>query len=158
MTIAGMQRVVFMCGPAGSGKSTRARRLEAEGMARLSFDQTAWELGHRSMPLPAEVHRQIARQLRSELERLLQEGRDVVLDFSFWSRRMRDEWRAVVEQHGLVPETVYLATDRETVLARIRERAGGDGDDFELDHETAARYFDNFQPPTPEEGPLTVVS
>src|SRR5690606_9831523 len=108
--------------------------------------------------LPAEVHGQIARQLRSELERLLQEGRDVVLDFSFWSRRMRDEWRAVAEQHGLVPETVYLATDRETVLARIRERAGGDGDDFELDHETAARYFDAFQPPTPEEGPLTVVS
>ncbi|WP_396327805.1 AAA family ATPase [Jatrophihabitans lederbergiae] len=27
-----------MCGPSGSGKSTYARRLESEGMIRLSFD------------------------------------------------------------------------------------------------------------------------
>lgn len=146
-----------MCGPAGSGKSTHARRLEADGMTRLSFDQTAWALGYREMPLPEDVHRHIKRQLCAELVRLLADGRDVVLDFSFWSRSMRDEWRAVVEAHGLVPETIYLATDRETVLTRIREREGGDGDDFELDVETAARYFDNFQPPTPDEGPLTTM-
>lgn len=33
-----MSRVVLMCGPAGSGKSTYARRLEAQGMVRLSID------------------------------------------------------------------------------------------------------------------------
>jgi len=33
--------VIFMCGPSGSGKSTVARRLEREGMVRLSFDVEA---------------------------------------------------------------------------------------------------------------------
>ena len=33
-----MGRVIFMCGPAGSGKSTVARQLEQQGMTRLSFD------------------------------------------------------------------------------------------------------------------------
>ncbi|MDH6238371.1 adenylate kinase family enzyme [Cryobacterium sp. CG_9.6] len=32
-----MTRVVFMCGPAGSGKSTVARELESGGMARLTL-------------------------------------------------------------------------------------------------------------------------
>lgn len=40
-----------MCGPAGSGKSTVARRLEAGGMTRLSYDQEAWNRGLRDMPL-----------------------------------------------------------------------------------------------------------
>ncbi|WP_461103471.1 AAA family ATPase [Tessaracoccus terricola] len=152
------QRVVFMCGPAGSGKTTHAHRLEADGMARLSFDATAWELGHRSMPLPDDVHRQVEQHLRAELARLLSAGRDVVLDFSFWSRSMRDDWRRNVRAHGVEPETIYLATDRETVLARIGARAGEHRDDFELDAATAAAYLDNFQPPSPDEGPLTVIS
>jgi hypothetical protein len=33
-TIVSMSRVIFMCGPAGSGKSTVARRLEGKGMVR----------------------------------------------------------------------------------------------------------------------------
>ena len=37
-----MGRVIFMCGPAGSEKSTVARRYEQQGMTRLSFDQEAW--------------------------------------------------------------------------------------------------------------------
>lgn len=152
-----MTRVVFMCGPAGSGKTTVARRLEAEGMVRLSFDQEAWNRGIRTMPLPEAMDRQIADDLRGRLLALVDEGHDVVLDFSFWSRRMRDDWRRVLEPLGIVPETIYVETDRATALARIRARAMGHEDDFQLTEELAARYFDHFEEPTPEEGPLTVV-
>ena len=58
---------------------------------------------------------------------------------------------------GVVPETVYLATDRATVLQRIAARAAGDGDDFAISTELAAFYFDYFEPPTAEEGPLTII-
>ncbi|MFC5999137.1 AAA family ATPase [Quadrisphaera sp. GCM10027208] len=81
-----MSRVVLMCGPAGSGKSTYARRLEAEGMVRLSIDSELWRRGH-PKPLPStEVHNEIETQLRQRLLELVTAGRDVVLDFSFWSR------------------------------------------------------------------------
>lgn len=152
-----MSRVVFMCGPAGSGKSVVARGLESAGMVRLSFDQEAWARGHRRMPVPDEVHREIDQHLRRRLLQLLTEGHDVVLDFSFWSRRMRDDWRDLLRPLGIIPEVVYLATDRATALARVRARAAGDGDDFRLDDDLAAHYFDHFEPPTEEEGPLRVV-
>lgn len=152
-----MSRVVLMCGPAGSGKSTIARRLEAEGLVRLSFDQEAWRRGHRAMPLPPSVHDQIDGDLRLRLAELVGQGRDVVLDFSFWSRGMRDDWRALLRPLGVVPETIYVATDRATALARVRARAAGGPDDFQLSPELAAGYFDRFEPPSPAEGPLLVV-
>jgi predicted kinase len=153
-----MGRVIFMCGPAGSGKSTVARQYEQQGMTRLSFDQEAWSRGITTMPLPPEVHRKIEQVLRTRLVELVRAGSDVVLDFSFWSRAMRDEYRELLRPLGIRPETVYLATDRATALGRIAARAARDGDDFAISGELAAFYFDHFEVPTPAEGPLTVVS
>ena len=157
LIVARMGRVIFMCGPAGSGKSTVARQFEREGMARLSFDQEAWSRGITTMPLPEDVRRDIEQALRARLTDLVRAGSDVVLDFSFWSRKMREEYRELLRPLGVVPETVYLATDRATVLQRINARAAAGGDDFKLSPELAATYFDHFEVPTPEEGPLTVL-
>jgi predicted kinase len=152
-----MARVIFMCGPAGSGKSTVARQYERQGMVRLSFDQEAWSRGITAMPLPEDVRGEIERELRARLADLVRAGSDVVLDFSFWSRRMRDEYRDYLAPLGVVPETVYLAADRRTVLQRMSDRAAQDGDDFKLSAELAALYFDHFEVPTADEGPLTVI-
>ncbi|MFX4272528.1 AAA family ATPase [Propionibacteriaceae bacterium Y1685] len=109
------------------------------------------------MPLAEDVHREIAARLRSRLVGLVVEGRDVVLDFSFWSRAMRDEWRGVLQPFGVTPETIYLPTDRATCLERVAARGHAHGDDFALDATTAAAYIDHFEPPEPGEGPMTVV-
>jgi len=106
-----MGRVIFMCGPAGSGKSTVARQLEQQGMTRLSFDQEARSRSITTMPLPEDVHRDIEHVLRARLANLVRAGSGVVLDFSFWSRRMGDEYRRFLGSFGVVPETMYLATD-----------------------------------------------
>jgi predicted kinase len=155
--VAIMGRVIFMCGPAGSGKSTVARQYEQQGMVRLSFDQEAWSRGITTMPLPEEVRRDIECVLRARLADLVRAGSDVVLDFSFWSRHMRDEYREFLKPFGVVPQTVYLATDRATVLQRIGARVTRDGDDFTISAELAAFYFDHFEIPTAAEGPLTVI-
>lgn len=146
-----------MCGPAGSGKSTVARRYERQGMIRLSFDQEAWSRGVTAMPLAQDVRRDIENALRQRLAALVRAGADVVLDFSFWSRRMRDEYREFLRPLGVVPETVYLATDRATVLQRLADRTARDGDDFQLSPQLAAFYYDHFEVPTTAEGPLTVI-
>jgi predicted kinase len=147
-----------MCGPAGSGKSTVARRYEQQGMTRLSFDQEAWSRGITAMPLRQDVRRDIEDALRARLVELVRAGTDVVLDFSFWSRSMREEYRELLRPFSVVPETVYLATDRATVLSRIAARTARDGDDFAISAELAASYFDHFEVPTAAEGPLTVIS
>lgn len=149
--------MIFLCGPAGSGKSTVARRYEQEGWTRLSFDQEARTRGITTMPLPPDVHRDIEDVLRERLLTLARAGADVVVDFSFWSRAMREQYRKLVRPLGVVPETVYLATDRATALQRVAARASEGGDDFQVSADLAAFYFDHFEPPTAEEGPLTVI-
>jgi len=152
-----MSRVIFMCGPAGSGESTYAMRLESQGMIRLSFDVEMWRRGISTVPLPPDLRADIETGLRARLLDLVAAGTDVVLDFSFWSRQMRDDYRKLLEPTGIVPETIYLATDRDTVLSRVRTRRGSHCDDFVLTEELAAQYFDHFEPPTHEEGPLKVI-
>lgn len=70
---------------------------------------------------------------------------------------MRDDYREFLRPLGVIPETVYLATDRATVLERVAARTARGGDDFMLTTELAAEYFDHFEAPDPEEGPLTIV-
>jgi predicted kinase len=146
-----------MCGPAGSGKSTYARRLEDEGMVRLSFDLEMWRRGVLDVVPPRDVQDDVEAELKGRLLALVRAGSDVVLDFSFWSRRMRDDYRRLLEPFGVVPETIYLAVDRETVLARVRARRGAHPDDVVLGEDLAAQYFDQFEPPAEAEGPLVVI-
>ena len=147
-----------MCGPAGAGKSTIARQLEADGMTRLSVDKAAWQMGLRTMPLGLENQRAIDAALRARLVALVESGEDVVLDYSFWSQSMREEYRRLLRPLGVEPETIYLATSRDEVLARIRARRANHPDDFTLSEELAAEYFDHFEVPTNDEGPLRVIA
>lgn len=126
-------------------------------MARLSFDAEMWDRGVSAVPPPPQVRDEIESALRARLLELAAAGTDVVLDFSFWSRRMRDDYRELLRPTGITPETIYLATDRDTVLARMRTRRGNDPDDFVLTEELVATYFDHFEPPTPGERPLLVI-
>lgn len=147
-----------MCGPAGSGKSTVARQLaERHGMMRLSFDTEAWDRGFREAPLAPAAHREIEDDLRLRLLELIAQDRDVVLDYAFWSRQIRDQYRALLSPLGVEVETIYLATPRNVVIDRMALRGERDPDDLSLPDELVKEYFDHFEAPTPEEGPLTVI-
>jgi hypothetical protein len=110
------------------------------------------------MPLPDSIEAEIDADLRSRLIELVSADQDVVLDFSFWSRDMRERWRALLAPLGVLPETIYVSTNRDTALARVRARNGSGQDDFRLTEDVALRHFDGFEPPTSDEGPLTVIS
>ena len=92
-----------------------------------------------------------------EIEVVLGEKRDVVLDFSFWSRRSRLAYRDLLRPLGVVPETIYLATPRAIALERMQARGHQHADDYALAADLAAEYFDHFEPPTADEGQLTVL-
>lgn len=153
-----MSQVIFMCGPAGSGKTTASLRLEAVGFTRLSIDEEAWGEGHREHPLPEEVAEQVRARLRTRLIDLVAGGTDVVLDFAFWSRAVRDDYRRLLAPFGVVPETYYLPTPREVVLARLEARKNTGPNELVLPRAVAEAYFDGFEVPTPDEGPLHIVA
>jgi predicted kinase len=63
------------------------------------------------MPLPPDVHRDVEGLLRARLVELARAGADVVVDFSFWSRAMRAEYRELLRPLGVV-----------TWMAEVRRR------------------------------------
>lgn len=148
--------VVLVCGVAGAGKSTYSQRLAGEGYARLSFDEAAWDAGHREHPLPDNVAHEIHAGLRARLLELVAEGRDVVVDTSFWSRASRDAYRELLAPVGIVPVVHHVTAPRDVVLARLAQRRGQGPHDVLVPRDLAERYLAGFQPPTPAEGPLVV--
>lgn len=146
-----------MCGPAGSGKSTLARRFELGGYVRLSFDEAAWQRGHRAHPVPDSVAVEIHANLRDRLVALIGQGHDVVVDASFWSRAARQSYRCLVAPLGAVAVTYYVAVTREQVLSRLGARRGTGPHDVIVSDDLARKYFDGFQIPPDGEGPLVIV-
>lgn len=150
-------QVVLVCGPAGAGKTTHARSLEALGYVRLSFDEIAWDHGHREHPVPAEV----AESVHAEIARLLlahvAAGENVVVDTSFWSRASRDRYRALLAEPGVVPVVHHVRADQAEVLVRLARRRGDGPHDVVVPVERALAYLAGFEPPTEAEGPLVEV-
>ncbi|WP_264030479.1 AAA family ATPase [Cellulosimicrobium sp. SH8] len=150
-------RVVLVCGPAGSGKSTYARSLARNGYVLLSFDAEAWRRGHRDHPLPADVADEVHAALSTRLTALVADGVPVVVDTSFWSRASRDRYRELLAPLGVRPVVHHVRTPRAVLLARLARRRGTGPDDVLVPEDLAAAYLDGFEEPTPQEGPLRVV-
>lgn len=147
-----------MCGLPGAGKTTYAMELVRRGYARLSIDEAVWQrLGQRDAGLVLEAEafdqlkEEVRRQQRQELVELMLAGRDVVVDYSFWSRAARDDYKALVESHGGRWELVHLKADRTTLERRLAVRNGEEGaNSVTVDEKLFNRYVANFEEPNGE--------
>lgn len=145
-----------MCGPAGSGKSTYAKRLERAGYVLLSFDAEAWNRGYRVHPVPADAIQSIHDHLQARLKELVTRGARVVVDTSFWSRASRDRYRDFLAPLGATPTVYYLEVPHDVLLERLATRTDSGPNDVLVSPAQAAAYIDGFQRPTPNEGPMRV--
>jgi len=153
-----LSTVVLMCGLPGAGKATYAMGLVRRGFARLSIDEVVWQrLGQRDagLVLGAEAFDQlkeeVRRQQRQELVELMLAGRDVVVDYSFWSRAARDDYKALIESHGCRWELVHLKADRTTLERRLEVRNSEEGaNSGTVDETLFSRYLANFEEPNGE--------
>lgn len=119
--------VVLMCGVAGSGKTTFAQQLVSNGFIRLSIDEEIWKnKGRFGIDYPAENYEQYKAEsemkLRSELINLINEGSNVVVDFSFWQQSKRNEYKQLIKAGGGESELVYLKVHPEVIRERLRIR------------------------------------
>lgn len=148
-----------MCGLAGAGKSTYARELEARGWVRFTIDSEAWQMGFvEAAAIPPEVAADIRARQRDAIARALDAGEDVVVDYSFWSRAQREDYRALGRSRGATVEVVYLETSEAVARRRLAERRGADSDDFVVGAELLDRYIAGFEAPGSDERDVTVIS
>ncbi|GAA4977611.1 hypothetical protein GCM10023205_51530 [Yinghuangia aomiensis] len=147
-----------MCGLPASGKTTYALELERRGYVRLSIDEVVWRrIGGRDPGVvlaPEEfdaLKDEVRAEQRVELVELLRAGRDVVVDYSFWSRAARDDYKALVESRGARWELVYLPVDHATLRRRlaVRNRENG-ANAVTVDDSLFDRYATGFEVPDGE--------
>lgn len=67
-------KVILMCGPAGAGKSTLAKKFESTGMTILSYDEESFKRGLNEHPLPQEVLEDIKTYLDEKLISLIMQN------------------------------------------------------------------------------------
>lgn len=104
-----MIKVIMMCGICGSGKTTYAKQKEKEGYVRLSIDEEMWKTyGRKGIDYPNEQYEKLSEivemALQKELLSLIQQGKQVVLDFSFWNKANRAYYKRLIEKAGGTPE------------------------------------------------------
>jgi len=119
--------VYMLCGFVGSGKTTYARRLEAEGCVRLSIDELVFErhgrhgVDYDESAYPEHEARALI-ELDERLGHLVRSGCDVVLDYGFWSRAFRDRYKEVIEAAGARWRLLYFQVELGEIRRRLQER------------------------------------
>lgn len=150
-----MATLLLMCGLPCSGKTTLAVRLERErGALRLTPDEWIVRLyGERLTPPALDWCRDPVEALQWEVAgRALQLGVNVILDFGFWSRSEREEFRARAAALGAGSEVYFLDATRPTLLARLTERnADPPPYTFRVTEAQLDTWWNLFEPPAPDE-------
>lgn len=154
--------VVMMCGVAGSGKTTFAQQLEHRDFVRLSIDEEVWATnGRYGIDFPIEMYEKLKVEaelkLRNELVNLLSEKRNVVIDFSFWQRKRRNEYKKLIEDGGGEWRLIYLNVHPDDLRKRLRIRSQRFDANaaFTITEEILSSFLKGFEVPSGE-GEITI--
>lgn len=91
-------------------------------------------------------------KLRGELVRLIQGKQHVVIDFSFWQRQRRNDYKQLIEQYGGVWELIHLKVEPEELRQRllIRSERFDANAAFPITEDTLTRFLNGFETPSGE--------
>ena len=150
-----MATLHLMVGLPCSGKTTRAKELEREQFAlRLTpdewhtqlFGQDAEELEHDAR------HSLIEAMLWNIASRALELGVNVILDFGFWAREEREDYRSRAKELGASSEVHFLDVPADELMRRLTARnSQSSPSSFSIPEEMMKPWIAFFQRPTPDE-------
>jgi predicted kinase len=145
----------LMVGLPCSGKTTLARKLEHEYSAlRLTPDE--WQLrlfGQDAEDPEHNVRHALIEALLWEVaSRALVLGTNVILDFGFWAREEREDYRSRAKELGASSEVHFLDVSEEELLRRLaRRNAQRAPMAFRIPEEMMQPWVALFQKPTLDE-------
>ena len=113
-----------MCGLPGSGKTNYAKKLEAGGALRLTVDEELFRRHGKDLDAQHidQYKQEIKLDFKGLLEKAVKEGKSVALDYGFWKKLERDEYKQLAESVGAQWELLFFDMPLETLMLRIAER------------------------------------
>jgi len=140
-------RLIIVCGLPGSGKTTLARALESR-LRAVRFSPDEW-MDALSLNLYDEEKRGKIEALQWKLgQELLALGLTVIIEWGTWGSSERDALRLGARALGAAVELHYLSVPVDVLFERIQRRGR---ENPPMEREEVFRWFETFQPPTPEE-------
>lgn len=150
-----MATLHLMVGLPCSGKTTLARKLEREQSAlRLTPDEWHIRLFGQDTEEPEHDarHSVIEAMLWTIARRALELGTNVILDFGFWAREEREDYRSRAKQLGASSEVHFLDVPADELLRRLAVRNSQPSPtSFSIPQAMMKPWIAFFQPPTPDE-------
>ncbi len=150
-----MATLHLMVGLPCSGKSTLARTLEHQRSAlRLTPDEWHIRLFGQDAEEPEHQTRHtLIETLQWEVaSRALALGVDVILDYGFWTRAEREDFRSRAKQLGAGSEVHFLDVPEDELLRRLTHRnAQRLLQTFNIPEEMMRPWFALFERPTFDE-------
>ena len=129
-----------------------AKKKEKEGYVRLSIDEEMWKTyGRKGIDYPNEQYEKLSEivemALQKELLSLIQQGKHVVLDFSFWNKANRAYYKRLIEKAGGTPEL-----SKGTLQKRLykRNQSLNANSPFIITNEILEHHYNDFQEPCGE--------
>lgn len=150
--------VHLLCGLPGCGKTTFARRLAVERDAVILGHDEQMVARHGTNP-PEEKFttfaREITEALWQEAAQVVAHGRDVILDWGFWTRAERDDARRRAAEMGADAMLYLVECDDAVARARALARTAAGGCVLEINGAAWDVFRARFEPPTPDEAPVS---
>jgi predicted kinase len=145
----------LMVGLPCSGKTVLAKKLEHERSA-LRLTPDVWQIGlfgqDAEEPQHDARHSFIEGMLWNIASRALELGTNVILDFGFWAREEREDYRLRAKRLGASSEVHFLDMPEEELLRRLAVRNSQPSQEsFHIAEERMKLWIAFFQKPTPEE-------
>jgi predicted kinase len=150
-----MATLHLMVGLPCSGKSTRAKQLEAElGALRLTPDEWHIELFGDDVADPDHDrrHNAVEALMWRVASTALTKGLDVILDFGFWARAEREDFAARAAALGAGTKIHFMDVPRDELLARLaRRNAEAPEHAFIIPTDDLLGWLARFEPPMADE-------
>jgi len=143
-----------MVGLPCAGKTTFAQKLEHEQAAlRLTTDE--WHIslfGQDAEDSEHDArHMLIEAMLWKVASRALELGTNVILDFGFWAREEREDYRSRAKALGASSEVHFLDVAPDELMRRLTARNAQASSSFYIPEDMMRPWFTLFQRPTPDE-------